>query len=161
MKYKVDGEIFDTIDDVLDYCIDDDYHWDDDYFKEWVNDRYGYITIYGEDFDAYDILNEMNQDILTDLKEDFCDDQNDVDRRNTEYDLQNAEAGYCITCQRYEIEVIEDEEETGDFDGDETRPCSIEEVRLYLEEQQILKDMAEAENKKNENDMMTLFQVIK
>ena len=158
MKFKVDDEIFYDIRDVLDYCISEDYHEDDDEFEEYVNERYGYITINGEEYYAYDILDEMDSSNKYELLREYCESQNDNDIEEAEYELDRADPGDEVYIQCYTVEVLEDDtesEESGDYDGD-----NIENVRKFIEEQNILKQSAAAAEKKTEDDMMKMFQVI-
>ena len=47
--------------------------------------------------------------------------------------------------------------ETGDYDGDK----AIENVKRFIEEQKVLKESAAVEEKKQEEDIYKVFQVIK
>lgn len=156
MKYFVEGEDepFYSIDDVLDYCIEDDYHEDDDYFEEWINDNYEKISINGVDYWAYDILNEMDSSNLYDLRKDYCMNENENDRDNGRFELERADNGEEIYIQRYVVTVVDEEEEEESSDG-----C-LENTRRLLEEQKADYDKQAAENKKTEDDIMTMFQVI-
>ena len=154
MRYKVDDEIFYDIDSAIDYCIAEDYHGDDDYFEEWVNENWGSICIDGYDYYAYDILDNAGN--LGDVRDTYMERMNQDDRENTEYELRHAQVGDDVYCQSYTIEVIGDEE-TEDIDGDD----AIEMTRRFIAEQKLIKDEAEEEEKKHETDFMELFQVIK
>ena len=87
MKYKVEDRIFDDIEDVLDYCIESDYHSDDDYFEEWVNERYT----------AYEVLDQGYS--LDNLLDDFCEQQNENDWDDARYELNHADVGDEVECQ--------------------------------------------------------------
>ena len=153
MRYKVEDEIFNDIDDAIDYCIADDYHCDDDYFEEWVNDNWGCIEINGYDYYAYDVLNNAGD--LDNVLSDFEERMNEDDRNEAQYQLRHSNVGDYVDCQAYTIEVIDDEE-AKDVDGD-TR---IEMTRKFIEEQKIIEKSAKEEELKNEADFMELFQVI-
>ena len=158
MRYKVmeDDRIVDDIDDVLEHCIDYEYHWDDDYFEEWVNENWGYITIDGYDYYAYDILDKAGD--LDSVRDDYCDRCYDDDRDEAEHSLRRAEIGETIDIQAYTVEILDDEYEV---DAEEEEPTNkVEEVRWYLEEQKMLEDSAAEEAKKREENLMKLFQVI-
>ena len=160
-KYYVedDDRVFDDIDEVINHCIDEDYHKDDDYFEEWVNDRYEYIEIYGERYWAYDILNSMADGELESLNDDYCEDQNENDRDNARYELRNADTGATIYIQNYTIKVIWEEDE--DEDGDDVIVCnSIEELRAKLKEEEKLKVDQAIEIHKTETDLMKMFQIV-
>ena len=159
MKYCIQetNECFDDYEEAIDACIEDDYHEDDDYFEEWVNNTYGYLEIGGERYYAYDILSAMNESDLDCLMDDYCENENEDDRERAMYDLRHASGGDEICVQRYTIEVIDDE--AGDYDGDDGD--SIETVRKFVEEQKIIQDIAISEERKAENDLMSMFQVIK
>ena len=155
MRYKVENEIFNDIDDAIDYCITDDYHCDDDYFEEWVNDNWGYIEINGYDYYAYDVLNNAGD--LDNVLCDFEERMNESDREEAEYALRHSNIGDYVTCQAYDIEIIDDDEdESGDSDGDD----KIEMTRKFIEEQKQLVETAKEQEKKHDADFMELFQVI-
>ena len=155
MRYKVDDEYFDEIDEVLDYCIQDDYHWDDDYFEEWVNDTEDNVTINGETYYPYTILESLAPSELEDLREQFCERMNDDDRSEARWGLRNANVGDEVDLQAYTIYVVEDEncEDYDDTDGDIT----LDELKQKLQD---AKRLAEEENKAEENDLMDMFQII-
>ena len=157
MRYKVleDDRIFDDIDDVLEHCIDYEYHWDDDYFEEWVNENWGYITINGYDYYAYDVLDRAGD--LNSVRDDYCERCYDDDRDEAEHSLRRAEIGETIDIQAYTVEILDDEYEV---DVEEEPTNKVEEVRWYLEEQKMLEDSAAEEAKKTEENLMKLFQVI-
>ena len=156
MRYKVEEEYFDDINSVLEYCIAEEYHYDDDYFEEWVNDNWGSISIDGYDYYAYDILDRAGD--LDNVRGTFMEHMNEGDWEEAEYALNRAQPGDEVDCQCYTIEVLEDEpeEETGDHDGDD----KLEMTRRFIEEQKLIQESMEEEDKKHETDFMELFQVI-
>lgn len=156
MRYKVDDKYFDEYEEAIDYCIEERWHEDDDYFKEWVNDTYGSIEINGDWYSAYDILDNMDSSNLDSLLDDFCERMNEDDKDEARYELKRADVGEEIYVHNSTIIVVDDEE---DCDGDKAI-ASIENLRNFIEEQKILKEIAENEEKKNEDDFMSLFQVI-
>lgn len=158
MRYKVceDNKIFDSIDEVLDWCIDDNWHEDDNYFEEWVNEYYDGTTINGYEYSAYDIISEFNDGNYSDLKNDFCERMSEDDRENAEYELNNATPGGYVTIQGYEVEVLSD----GDEDGDEVE-FNVDDLRKTIEDTKAAYDTATAAEKEVEDDLMSLFQTIK
>ena len=157
MRYRVDDNIFNDIESVLDYCIQDDYYADDDYFSEWVNDLYGSIEIAGDTYYAYDILDNAGDGNMAYLRDQYCENMNDNDQDDAYRALRNAEPGEEIECQNYVIHVLEDEDED---EVNEDKPSSIEQVRRFIEEQNLLKQKMEEDDQKNQDDIMNLFQVI-
>ena len=158
MRYLVEetNEIYNDIDDVLNDCIEDDYHdMSDDYFEEWINDVYGYVSIGNCEYHAYDVLNAM--DDLYNFEEDYCESQNENDRENAYYELKHGRVGEKVYCQNYVIEIIDDE--TGDDDGDEDIDY-VEMTRQYYDEQSCLMKSQEEREKEDEKDLMALFQRI-
>ena len=157
MKYyvKESEETFDDIDEVLDACIDEYYHEDDDYFEEWVNDVYPMITVGPYEYSPYEVLDAMND--LDGIKNDFMESQNENDRDNAYWELEHGNVGDEIYIQAYTIEIID--EESGDYDGDEDVDY-VEMTRRYYDEQSSLLKYQEEEEKKTEKDMMDLFQRI-
>ena len=163
MRYHIvdSDQYFDDYEDAVDYCIDYDYHQDDDYFEEWINDCYGSVQIGGYEYSAYDVLDKMND--LSDFLDSYIESQNESDKDNAMYELRHADVGDVIDCQAYSIEVVADEEDeediesTGDYDGDET---AIDRARRFYDEQTVLAKQKLEEEQKEEDDMMRLFQVI-
>ena len=158
MKYLVreTNEVFEDINSVLDYCIDDDYHdRNDDYFEEWINETYEDVHIGGYTYRPYDVLEAMGD--LDDFEDSYSESESDNDRDNAYWELKNGSVGEVTYCQRYSIEIIE--EESGDYDGDEDIDY-VEKTRQYYDEQTCLMKNQEEEEKKNEKDLMTLFQRI-
>ncbi len=158
MRYLVNETYYDDIDDVINACIEDDYHEDDEYFEEWLNDEYGYITIAGQTFHAYDILDSMNDYLLEEERDEFCERMNDNDREDAMYDLRHAKPGDTVYIHRSEVSCVEDEED--DDDENYNREESLEAVRTFVEEQKLLADAKAAEEKVEEDDIMRMFQVI-
>lgn len=159
MRYLVNETYYDDIDDVINACIEDDYHEEDECFEEWLNDEYGYITIAGQTFHAYDILDSMNDYLLEEERDEFCERMNDNDREDALYDLRHAKPGDTVYIHRSEVSCIEDEEEDDD-DENYNREESLEAVRIFVEEQKLLADAKAAEEKAEEDDIMKMFQVI-
>jgi len=156
MIYEVDGQRFDDIDDVLDYCIEDDYHEDDDgAFKDWVNNEYSGVSINGEYYEAYDIVEALNSYDLDNLREQYCDEMNDSDKGEARWALEHASDGDYVYVQSYTVHVYNDN--SGDYDGDE----ELENLRERLSQDNVAKIEKEKEEKKNENDIMNILQVIK
>jgi len=149
MKYFIvdDEELLDTVDEVLDYCIDEDYHRDDDDFDEWVNDQYDGAEINGYEYSAYEIISSFNDDNWDELKRRFCEERNESDCGDARYDLSEGDIGDEIEIQAYTVRLVEDDYESGDYDGDK-------EVEVYLEEQR------EKEDKEIEQGIMNIIQVI-
>lgn len=157
--YRVDDREFEDIEDVIDYCCDEDYYDDDDGFEEWVNNDYGSITIYGTTYYAYDILENADNGDLDSLRDDYKHDCNESDKDNARYELRNADVGDEIYCQGYTIYVCE--ENTGDTDGDDIDfEERIEMTRRFIDEQKLIAENKIAREKKDEEDLMSLFQVI-
>ena len=148
-----DGKAFDNVDELLDWCIESDYHEDDDYFEEWVNEMYTGVEIAGTYYSAYDILNNADDGNLHDLLNDFCESMNDNDRENAECELRHASNGEKIYIQNYTVLVTEDE----DCDGDEDVKVDIEELRKTVASYNA---SISEEEEKNEYDIMSLFQRI-
>lgn len=159
MRYRVeffDGdEILDSIDDVLDRCIHDSYHEDDDYFEEWVNDNYDRVTINGETYYPYDILHEMDYSNLSDLKDCYCQNENETDADNARYELEHAHPGDEVYVQGYTVYVINDEEKIEE--QEETSECSLETLRSKLQEIEAMRKQAAEEIEKEEYDLLQII----
>ena len=118
MQYRIleNDVVLNTIDQVIDYCIEEDYHDEDDYgFEEWVNDQYGYISIGDKRYYAYDILQTFeDSDLVIEEYQEYC---NDDDENEARFALRNADTGEEIHIQRYTVRVEDDD--NGDTDGDQ------------------------------------------
>lgn len=156
MRYKVetyDGyEIFNTIDEVLDYCIKDDYHEEDDYFEEWINDCYNSVTINGTTYYPYDILRELDCYALDDLRDRYCEGENENDRDDGRYELSHADVGDEIYIQGYTVYVVGDVV-TRDCDGDN----ALTVLRARLEEIETARKQLDESNKKEEQDILQVI----
>ena len=121
MKYQIveEEEIFETIEEAVDYCISEEWHEDDDSFADWVNDNYESVDINGYYYSAYDIISSMNDDNWGDLKDIYCEECNERDREEAIRNLLRASVEDEIEVHGYNIRVIEDNDETEDFDENE------------------------------------------
>ena len=169
MYYKVleTNETYFDIDNVIDACIDEEYHTDeDDYFEEWINDRYGSIDICGDTYYAYDILSEYGH--LDYALDEYRESQNDNDRENARYELEHATDCDEVYIQAYTVKCYDDAP-AGDYDGDEdqfydgseTLDDLVNNIRQFYDDQASLEKMKNEADAKVEDDMMKLFQVIK
>jgi len=170
MKYYVieNDEVFDNYEDAVDSCIDEDYHSDDDYFEEWVNDTYGSIEIGGDTFWAYDIIYQMGDESY--LRDSFCEAQNESDRDEAIWSLRRGDIGDEVECQNCTIRIIEDDEEerepfvsfndnddsVGDIDGDNI----IDVCRQKIEAEKLRLQQVHAAEKTAEDDYMKMFQTL-
>ena len=153
MKYIVEetDAVFYEINEVIDYCISGDYHdEDDDSFEEYVNDNYEDVEIYGRTFYPYEILAEMDEDRLNDLRQDYCEYMNQCDRDNAWEELEHAAVDDVVYIQGYTVKVQEEEKE---IDDDNT----IEALRIRLAAQ---KEEFKQSKAQEENDLKELIQVI-
>ena len=159
MKYRIINEEveFDTIGDVIDWCIDDDYHEDDDEFEDWVDEKYDTYYINGYSYSPYEIINAIDDSCISELINEYCETMNDDDRERAEDELERADIGDTVEIQGYEVEVVgkDDDLNTGDFDGDE-----IGYLRERLMEDKANKNIEEEKQNKTEDDLMKMFQVI-
>ena len=162
MIYVVNGNEFDDVYDAIDECICDDYHRYDDDFEEWVNDEYDDLEIRGHYFAPYDILREMNEDLLDELRDDFCELKNEEDRDEARYELRDAYDGEVVYVQGNQILCVE---ESGDCDGDEAFDLVankiIESAKKYIEDQHEIQRGVAAAEKEREEELLKMFQVIK
>jgi hypothetical protein len=173
MSYKVinyydEVSYYDDMDDAIMACLDDEYHWDDDYFEDWINDKYDYIDICGTTYYPYDILVAFDDNTMSDAKREYCESENDNDFENAKYELRNADIGRMINVQDCQIEVVaddeeeEEEEDTGDYDGDDQTYDdrmidTIEKLREKLKQTEAQKL---EEEKNSEKDIMQMLQVV-
>lgn len=167
MRYKVEDEIFEDYEDAIEYCISEDFHEDDDYFTDWVNDNYDSVEINGVTYHPYDILDNAGDGNMYDVLREYCEAMNESDADDARYELRRTDIGDDIYLQGYTIEVIEDEyddeedEEDTETEDNDCNGNAIERTRQYIEDQNMLNELTAAENKKNEDELMSLFQVIR
>lgn len=163
MRYEIVGteEIFDTIDEALDYCIEEDYYENDDYFEEWVNDNWSEArcTICGYTFEPYEIA-KIEDYCIDELLRDFKESMNERDRQEAEYDLRYAGIGYETNVQNYTIRVIEDENEDEEV-FDEPSEDLLEQCRKRIEERISEIEAVQNNEKQTEDDIMSLFQILR
>jgi hypothetical protein len=150
MKYKVDDELFDTAEEAVRECIDEDYHWDDDYFEEWINNIYDHVDIAGTTYYPYDILDNMDSDTLYDLRREYCNNENERDEEEAVYEVENLDAGEFYEVHYRRIEAVAEEEEE-----EEVKLCSIEELRERLANRQ--KEKIDEDELIVENNLMEMF----
>ena len=161
-KYLIEeeDEIYEDVDEAIGRCIEEDWHRDDDYFEEWVNNRYNSVEINGEWYEPYDILDNMDQSNLDDLRDEYCENENDNDWDNARYELEHYDVGDRVTVHDRTIQIIEEEdEESGDFDGDEHIE-NVEDVRARLKEKEAFIVEQTIQNEKEEKDLMSMFQIV-
>ena len=165
MLYKVVDTTFQTddIDEVIRYCIDEDYYDDvDDALEEWVNDLYESAHYFGHTYSPYEILDAMND--LDDARDQFVEERLENDRENAEWELRHADDGETVYIQKYEVECLAEDENTGDTDGDEyMNVATVPDLETLRESIQKALDAAkaEAEQDRTENMMYSdLFQTI-
>lgn len=157
MRFQIKDDpesIFDDYEEAIDYCIDEEYHREDDYFEEWVNECYGSIEICGVTYSAFEIIDTFDDGNYHDVLYNYCDSENENDRDNARYELVHAHVGDEIYVQNQTIVVIDDELEEVD---DETFGESLEELRARLNSEN--NDMQEklATEKLEEDNLMQMF----
>lgn len=160
MKYVVEEteQVFYDIDDVIDACIDRDYHDKyDDYFEEWVNECYSGCEIAGHYYSAYDILHAF--DNLDDLEEDYIESETERDIEDARYNLEHTRIGGNVYIQDKTVNIEEDDEEEYEDDEDDSVDC-IEATRKFYDEQAETMKLKQAADAENENDLMSMFQHI-
>lgn len=144
------------IDEVIDYCISEDFHSEEDnYFEEWVNETYDGTEIAGVEYSPYKILMEF--DNLNDVLPDYCSWANENDADNARYELLHASVGERIYIQDYAV-ICEEEEEPEDVydcDGD-----GLELLREEIETEQTRIDTANKMDEQNRKEYLNLFQTI-
>lgn len=150
MRYEVDSETFYDIEDVLNYCIEDDYHEDDDEFEDWVNDEYGSITICGDEYYAYDILEKADDHNWSYAKSRYCEEKNDNDREDAIYELTHCKANDYVYIQSYTVYVYDN-----DISKDEAEDA-VEIARQNIENKRKISE----EEKQDEDKFMSLFQTL-
>lgn len=160
------NKIYDSIEDVLDYCICDGYHEDDGGFEDWVNDQYGEIHINGRTYSAFDILYNIDESNYNDLNDEYCKELNQIDEEEAEFDLKNANIGDTIFIQDYTVEVIGDGDEQDDDeyeDDEDPHTTAVQELRDAIYEAVTDQDVETVENtkcEKSKSDLMKMFQIV-
>lgn len=160
MQYRIlrsdgDNYITESISDVIEYCISDSYHdEDDDQFEDWVNDNYCGTTIAGVDYSAYDILDRF--DNLSDVVSQYVDSANDSDIENAEYELRHAVDGETIYIQNYEVVC----EEIDDEPDEEVCDTDLNILREMIETEQMTIETGKMCDECERENYLKLFQTI-
>ena len=163
MTYSVRGTDFITtdIDEVIDYCVAEDYHdSDDDYFEEWVNNTYQEVYIAGHTYTPYEAIEAF--DIVEEVVSDYRESMDEDDRDNADWDLRHAVDGEIVCIQNYEV-LCEIDDCGYDDDGDEYIPNdsqSLEVLRELVECEQLAFEEELKFNEKNKDSYLDLFQTI-
>lgn len=146
------------IDEVIDYCISEDFHADDeDCFENWVNDTCDGTEIAGVNYSPYEILERF--DNLSDVIDSYCQYANEEDADNARYELRHADIGERIYIQAYEVICEEEEpEEEEEFYGGDDR--SLEALREVVACEQLALETERRLDEENKNDYLSLFQTI-
>ena len=143
------------IENILDRCIEEDYHEDDDDdFRYWVNDCYDSVSVAGYDYSAYDVLAAFED--LGDLLETYKEECNDSDRENGEYELSRANDGDIVYIQRYTVLCEDEDEDAGDTDGD----ANIEFFREKMARDKIVAEQEQILDEQRQQTYLDLFQTI-
>ena len=160
MRYRIveDDEIYNDVNEAIENCIEEDWHRDDDYFEDWVNTRYDYIEINGERYDPYDILDNMDQGNLDDLRDEYCETENENDWDNARYELEHSSIGRTVSVHDKTIEIIEDDEDEEEIEAVYVE--DIEDVRARLKQESEFKVEQTIQTEKEEKDLMSMFQVV-
>ena len=160
MRYLVieDDETYDDIDEAIEACIEEEWHRDDDYFEDWVNNRYDSVDINGERYMPYDILDNMDQGNLEDLRDEYCESENENDWDNARYEIEHNRVGATVIVHNKTIEILSDEEE--DEEDEPVYVEDIEDVRARLKQQNEFKVEQTIQNEKEEKDLMSMFQIV-
>lgn len=164
MKYRIKGTntVFENIEDVLDYCIDDDYHDDDNYFEDWVNETYSdyKVSLMGYEINLYSIAENCSNGLYNELLDSFKCEMNDYDREEANNELNNADPDDEIEIQAYTVQVIQEEEEEEEEENPETS-LDIEDAILRCRkmiEKNLSDQKIEMEKEKQaEDDLMNVF----
>ena len=125
MYYLVDNDPdqkYYDVSDLLDACISNSY-WEDDTdgFDEYLDDGNG-IEICGYDFNASEVLREMNYDAYCSELRYWAENCADNEREECQYALERATNGEQVYICDHRVFCYDDEEdeESEDTDGDET-----------------------------------------
>lgn len=109
--WRVDGRVYRDVDLLVEDLITEDSFDDEDYIEESVNEAYGSIEIAGETFEAYDILHDMNEYLLDDVRSDFIDNWVETERDDAKYELERLDPGETVYIHGSYVECIDEEEE--------------------------------------------------
>ena len=154
MRYKInDDQVLDDIEEVIECCIDCDYHKDDDYFEEWVNDNYDHVEINGETYMPYDIVSNLDYSNLRDMQENYCTEENENDEENARFELTHGRIGSVVWIQGNEVLIMDDEYENEEVDSED----SMTALRVRLAQNKAILEQDIQEMKKNELDLLQII----
>ena len=168
MRYVVreTGRSYEDIDELLDDCITgDDVNWDR--FEDYINERYGSIYIGGDIYYAYDILD--NSGDLDDYRDSYEEDEIESLKDSVEYNLEHAGVGEEVDVGHYTVCLVDDDDDdTGDFDGDEDLFDEetddvvdvIEQTRQFIQQAAAKEDLSRKVENEQQNNYCALFQTI-
>lgn len=150
MLYKVIGCDYESndIDEIINYCLDEDYHDErDDDFSEWVDERYDYIDIGDTRYYASEIIDKFGcpGDVVHYYQEYMYELDEDEARDN----LRAADVGEEVYIQAYTVRCYEDEPEEDDD----------EYVEPVCSEDLIERERAKIEARKNEDELNDLIDI--
>ena len=154
MLYVVEGTDFssDSIDEVIDFCIEYDYHDENDsYFYEWVDEVYDSVEVAGRDYCASEIIREFGTE--GDVLDSYRESENENDSENARFELRHAGDGEEVVIQQYTVRCYEDR---GDTDGDET----LEDIRQKVEAAEKSRKEEQEKDQFSEDSYMSLFQML-
>ena len=129
MKYQVDDKIFEIPEEAIDYCIDEDWHADDDEFEFWVNDSYGSFTINGTEYSAFDIIGEVRDNNYYNLLNEYCEMCNNDDWDNALRELEKTSPGETVEVHGNHILVLDFEEYEDDQETEDSVMALIQIIR--------------------------------
>ena len=162
MYYLIDNDETrrcDSIDDVLDECVTAEYYEDDtDGFDEYLDEDQN-IEICGYDFNPSEVLREMNYDAYQRELRYWAENRMESAKEDYEYELERASHGEDVWVCDHRVycydEEVEEDEETGDTDGDDLAQMALKLLEDRLAKEKEEEALRAKQDEQTENDFMS------
>lgn len=98
---------YNDLEELLEYVFDPECYKDSDETNQFINSEYGSISIYGYDYDAAEILENLNQDRYYEIQDRLA--MEKVEALKAEYRriLEHMEPGESLEIESFTIECFE------------------------------------------------------
>ena len=154
-QFDDDDRRFESIADILDYCVTVDYYMDDaDGFDEWIEESEGTVEICGREFSPAEIFRSMDNYGYEQELQYWAEQQVDTNKSDYRYELEQMTPGDHIIVCNYTIYAYADEEDE-DTDGDDLVAATLELLKQKLDKQKEDEARELAEQSKVDNDFLS------
>lgn len=96
--------------ELLEYVFDPEYYNDSDETNQFINNEYGSISIDGYDYDAAEILENLNQDRYYEIQDRLAREKAEALKAEYRRILEHMEPGESLEIENFTIEYFENKE---------------------------------------------------